>query len=318
MLLNELDEELTKRNIHVKVVFLCYFELLHPPKTEAIKNKDRFILMFAPITRTYMSSYDSEVEKAKEVELKAFTLNQFKPPVSVTENIAYLYEWQKIFEGDSFVFDYPLMWDECKDYGGIILAKTIYGDVNALKNMGLNGYVSCQIQRNFFPTGFCMYMLARTLYGDIDTYEEIKEDFFKTAFKEYGQNVYDMLEEISNCRIYPYMRNDVPFNDVETHNEMPKIIRKVEEYQKEIITIMEKVEDKFVLRHFWLFSVMLELVKKTAEIIFEKSAEECDQDKIMKMKKNLRLWLFAVENGLETRMDGGYLYAHVDEMANRK
>ena len=134
--------------------------------------------MFAPITRTYMRSYDSDTEAAHAIEPKGFELNNFTPPTNVAENISYLYAWQKIFQGDSFVFDYPLMWDECKDYGGIVLAKTIYGDVNALQKMGLNGYISCQIQRAFFPTGFCMYMLGKTLYEDGQAYEKIQEDFF--------------------------------------------------------------------------------------------------------------------------------------------
>ena len=318
ILLNELDAELTRLGIHTKIVFLCYFELLLPPETERFINQDRFILMFAPITRTYMRSYAGDTEEARSIEPKGFELNNFTPPTNVAENISYLYAWQKIFQGDSFVFDYPLMWDECKDYGGIVLAKTIYGDVNALKAMGLNGYISCQIQRVFFPTGFCMYMLGKTLYEDGLSYEEIKEDFFRHALDRYGEEIYNILEEISSYKIYAYMRNDVPFTDKDTHDEMPRDIQRIVGFIERVDKMMIETDNKFVLRNLRVVSTMLELCKRTAEIIFEKSAEQPDEEKIASMRKQLQLWIFRAENGIETQLDGGYLYTHVDEMSNRK
>ena len=53
MLLNELDEALSARGFPEKVVFLAYADLLWPPEVAQLKNPDRFILMFAPITRSY-------------------------------------------------------------------------------------------------------------------------------------------------------------------------------------------------------------------------------------------------------------------------
>ena len=53
MLLNEIDERLTALGLDTRLAFLIYFELLWPPVTQHLKNPDRFILMFAPITRTY-------------------------------------------------------------------------------------------------------------------------------------------------------------------------------------------------------------------------------------------------------------------------
>ena len=52
-MLNELDEMLTARGLKTRIVFLIYVDLLWPPEQEKIANPDRFILMFAPITRTY-------------------------------------------------------------------------------------------------------------------------------------------------------------------------------------------------------------------------------------------------------------------------
>jgi len=54
-ILNELDEKLTEKKLKTKIVFLIYVDLLWPPEKERIKNQDRFILMFAPITRDYLT-----------------------------------------------------------------------------------------------------------------------------------------------------------------------------------------------------------------------------------------------------------------------
>ncbi|MCM8764639.1 MAG: DUF4838 domain-containing protein, partial [Candidatus Omnitrophica bacterium] len=56
-ILNLVDEKLTAKKIKTKIVFLIYVDLLWPPEKERIKNQDRFIIMFAPITRSYLQSF---------------------------------------------------------------------------------------------------------------------------------------------------------------------------------------------------------------------------------------------------------------------
>ena len=56
-MLNELDEKLTAAQVATKIVFLAYVDLLWPPQKERIQNPARFLLMFAPITRSYSTSF---------------------------------------------------------------------------------------------------------------------------------------------------------------------------------------------------------------------------------------------------------------------
>ena len=56
-MLNELDEKMTAAGVSTKVVFLIYVDLLWEPQQEQIKHPDRFVLMFAPITRAYGKCY---------------------------------------------------------------------------------------------------------------------------------------------------------------------------------------------------------------------------------------------------------------------
>ena len=108
-MLNMLDEKLTAKGIDTKIVFLIYTELLFAPLKEKVKSTDRFTLMFAPINRWYAESY-ADVDLNKLPELPAYERNKEFPRHKDALNVAYLKEWQKSFKGDSFVFDYHLMW----------------------------------------------------------------------------------------------------------------------------------------------------------------------------------------------------------------
>ena len=57
MMLNEIDEALTREGIDARIVFLIYYDTMFTPVRERLKNKDRFILMFAPISRSFASSF---------------------------------------------------------------------------------------------------------------------------------------------------------------------------------------------------------------------------------------------------------------------
>ena len=114
------------------------------------------------------------------------------------------------------------------------------------------------------------------------------------------------------------MRNDVPLNDSSTHEEMPRDIKRLQSFYRRVKKIMETTKNKFVLRNLRLISIMLKLGKKTAEIIREKSAPQPNEKKLIRLKKQLQLWIFTAENGVETQMDGSYLYTMADELIGRK
>ena len=145
-------------------MFLLYVDLLWEPKEAYLKNPDRFVLMFAPITRTYtVSLLDAEpfdVEK-----LSPYEKNRLNMPKSVSENLARLFKWQERFEEDSFIFDYHFMWDHFLDPGYFEMAKTLFKDMQHLDKFNLNGMISCQNQRVFFPTGLGMVAMAEALWN---------------------------------------------------------------------------------------------------------------------------------------------------------
>ncbi len=184
-ILNALDARLTDHGLPHRVVFLAYVDMLWPPETARIENPERFVFMFAPISRTYREPFRPTAPLAP---LPPFELNRLHFPSDINGLLAFLRAWQEVFQGDSFVYDYHFWVAGLYrlDPGLMSLARLISEDVTLLKSQGLNGMVSCQVQRVFFPTGLAMTAMARTLWDDSLDFDAMMEDYFAGAFGRDG------------------------------------------------------------------------------------------------------------------------------------
>ena len=226
-MLNELDEKLNEKGLKTRIVFLIYVDLLWPPEKDKIKNPDRFMLMFAPITRTYSQPFATDVAIP---EPSPFVRNKLKFPSNVAENIGFLKAWQKDFSGDSFDFDYHLMWDHLRDPGYTQICDVLYKDIRGLRDIGIDGYISCQLQRAFFPTGLPMAVMAQTLWDRDADYEHIIADYFDTSFGPDGKLARAYLEKISELFDPPYMRGEKPKVNPEAAEKLAKVAGVVDEF----------------------------------------------------------------------------------------
>ena len=214
-LLNELDARLTDAGLPTRIVFLLYFDLLWPPETERLRAPDRFILMFAPITRTYSAAYATDAAVVLP-ELPPFALNRITLPRGVEANVAFLRAWQDRFRGDSFDYDYHLMWDHYRDPGGMANAAVLHEDIRGLAALGLNGLISCQVQRAFFPHGLGMAVLGRTLWDRTLSFRALAEAHFLDTFGPDGRACLAYCEALSRAFNPPYLRLERPRHDPDT------------------------------------------------------------------------------------------------------
>lgn len=224
-LLNEADARLTAEGLPARLVFLVYVDLLWPPEVERLANPDRFILMFAPITRTYSAAFAAE--PAAESALAPYERNRLQFPRSVADNVAYLRAWQDLFDGDSFDYDYHLMWDHYKDPGAVASAEVLHRDIRGLAALGLNGLVSCQVQRVFFPAGLAMTTMGRALWDPALDFRAIAEDHYRAAFGADGPACLAYCEELSRLFDPPYLRDEKPRRDpaaAAAYARLPEVI----------------------------------------------------------------------------------------------
>lgn len=235
MMLNEIDEKLTERGIKTKIVFLIYYDLLWRSLSEQIKNPERFVLMFAPITRTYSHSF-TDYDMNTVPEPPEYRRNDFSLPRDVGENLAFLKDWQKNFTGDSFDFDYHLMWDHVRDVGYYNSARILHRDMCNLDKAGLNGMVSCQIQRASYPSNLPMYAMARGLWDKNSDFDRISDEYFKAEYGECGEKICEYMRHISDGICLPYFRRERDALDAELHEKYDDLYKYVIDFRDRVIS----------------------------------------------------------------------------------
>lgn len=240
-LLNIIDEKLNQLSLPTKIVFLLYQELLWAPVKEKIKNPNRFVLMFAPISRTFEHSYRNNL---KPNPVPDYDRNKIELPTNLNENIAYLHQWQKDFSGDSFIYDYPLGRAHYGDLGYLHISKLIYEDIKSLHLLGLDGYISCQELRAGLPNPFPNYIMGLALFHSCIGYENIRYDYFKHAYGEDYQFVMDYMEQLSAHSNCDYYNGKGEREDWKLHNNYKKIISIVADIQPTIKRNLSELQQK--------------------------------------------------------------------------
>ena len=199
MIMNEIDEKLEKEGLDTRIVFIAYVDTLWGPEKVAIKNPKRFALLYAPITRSYCSSFR---EDSVLPEPLPYERNDWQRPSSAEENQALLNGWFKLWKGDNFCYEYHFWRHQVYDPSGLYIAKRIYEDIRALKHQNLRGIVEDGSQRSFFPNGFAIYIYAETLMNRDCDFDAVKEDYFSHIYGEDWQKVLRLLESI--CKAFDY------------------------------------------------------------------------------------------------------------------
>ncbi len=202
MLLNELDEELTRRGLPTHLVFIVYTETFWPPLTEKLRSHTRFTMLYAPIFRKYTETYG---ETPDEGAVKPFQLNRNEQPQGMAECLGYLNAWKKLWPGDCFCYEYHFWRHQYFDPSGLYLAKLLYDDVVALRARGLSGIVQDGSQRSYFPTGFPFYVYGETLYDASRSFDELTEDYFSHAFGACWREVVAYLEKLRDALDFAYL-----------------------------------------------------------------------------------------------------------------
>ncbi len=199
--LNEIDEEMTKRKLDMRIVFIAYVDTMWAPLTEKLKNQKRFSLLLAPITRSYIQS----INKDDEVNLKPFELNKNKMPRNLKENFAYFDLWKKDWHGANLSYEYHFWFHQYFDPSMLNGPRIINDDIKLYESHDVNGLIEDGSQRSFFPSGFAFYTYARTLFDCSLTYDELLEDYFSHAYGEDWKLFHEYLTELSRVLDFKYL-----------------------------------------------------------------------------------------------------------------
>ena len=195
-ILNAVDHALTARGLSTRIVLLCYLDLLWPPERERLVNPSRFALMFAPISRSFEQPLPAKATTTGT--LPDFQRNRIKLPRDIGENLAFFEAWRASCPDlDTFDFDYHLMWAHYRDLGHRHIAHVLAGDAVELQSHGLNGLISCQVQRLFLPTSLGMGLLGRVLWNPHEPATTIEAEWLEAEFGPAWTDAKEILEFLS-------------------------------------------------------------------------------------------------------------------------
>ncbi len=212
-LLNRVDEKLSAIGSSARVVMLLYVDLLWAPEATRLHNPSRFVLMFAPITRSFVQSFDETVIAESE---PPFIRNHLSFPADLSLNLRFLASWQAATEGcDCFDYDYYLARGEYGDPTHEGITRLISRDLKTHKALGLNGIISCQNLRNHFPNGIAGYVMGQTAFDTSLSCEDLAARYYAACYGQDGQTVSDLLCRVSACFNRDYLLRSIPKRDPE-------------------------------------------------------------------------------------------------------
>ena len=205
LLLNEIDEELTKRNLNTRIVFIAYYDSLYSPEVEKLNNPKRFSLLVAPITRSYTDPVSTEPYGK---ELKKFVLNKNSHPTDPLEPVAHAEDWAKKMGVKALVYEYHFWVNQYYQPTGLRFAEIIHNDIKGYLAHGFGGTIEDGSQRSFFPNGFPFYTYGLTLFDTSLDFEDIKRDYFSTAYGEDYEKVIEFMQKLEELMDHKFFAGE--------------------------------------------------------------------------------------------------------------
>ena len=209
LLMNEIDEELTKKNLSTRIVFIVYIDTVWAPIVHKINKPERFSAMLAAIQRSYTQTLP---ELPADFKTVPFKLNENVFPKNLSEFFAYWEEWKKDWHGAAFCYEYHFWRHQACEISGTVLAKRIIEDVKAYKANGINGVIEDGSQRSYFPNGLAFYTYARILFNNDLTYEQIAEEYYSHAYGKDWKQFLSYFERLGEALDQGYLEGEKPSN----------------------------------------------------------------------------------------------------------
>jgi len=312
MMLNETDEELTRRGLATHLVFIVYTDTFWPPLEAKLNNHKRFTMLYAPISRLYTETYG---EIPDESAVKFYDRNKNVYPKGMAACLGYLNAWKKIWPGDCFCYEYHFWQHQIYDPSGLYLAKLLSDDVKALRARGLHGIVEDGSQRSFFPTGLPFYVYGETLFDADADFDALVEDYFSHAFGEKWMEVKAILEKICGLLDFGYLsglKSADPEKGAMYNPEMAELAKKVPAVADELAKLVEEniIQPKRASAVSWqVLDHFVTYVKMVAEIVEYKAAgdNETAEAKWEAIKEEFSGREIYIERNFDFGMFMGYL-----------
>ncbi len=240
MLLNEVDEAFKKNGLNNRIVFELYNDSAWPPIKERLNDPSRFTIMPC-IRQNYIDGYENY---DKDYPIPEHLYNDYKlPRKNASVALAFWREWQKIFKGDCFFFDYHLYSDHLVDPGYCQISHRLMRDMKLLSSLNSQGIMHCSSQRKNMPSSYPVYMCGEVLMDPTLSEEELIKDYYSSAYGEDWEKAYNYLSTLSDLFCPDLVREGDVAADEEMYIERHTKIMLPYMYNDEALKKFEKIND---------------------------------------------------------------------------
>jgi hypothetical protein len=257
-IVNELGRRFKQEGIRSRLVFLGYFELIWPPEKVRLAA-DNAIFMYAPMGRCYWHALD-DAKCGESHDLRRPALNDFQHLGGNKTASALARLWRAADPADTFLFDYhgwAAMW---RDGLGMDLGETMAKDMKAMEGLGLNGLVSCQCIRAFYPHPYMASAMADKMWDRRTNASSHRRKIMSAAFGKHASEVEDYLSRLVNMvRVGPTHRHGTVFGEPVKHREELGEIAEIADMARRRFGVLAERERDEVVR------LSLELMSLHAE-----------------------------------------------------
>ena len=127
------------------------------------------------------------------------------------------------------------MWDYMLDAGGERIAKVLNTDFKNMRNLGMNGLISCQIQRNFFPSSVAMTTMARTLWNNNVAFDAVRRKLYADSFgKDAVDELCNYFKALSDAFDIAALKGEKPCDVAKMRSDMENCIKVMDSFKKTI------------------------------------------------------------------------------------
>lgn len=303
MLLNDLDEELTKMGLDTRIVFIMYVDTERPPEKMRLKNPKRFVLT-AAIGLHYETGYVNE-EYIDPVP--PYVRNQYKPSPAALR-LRWHREWKEMCNNiPSFVFEYRFYTDMYCDMGHMQISRETHRDMKQIKNILFNGCMNDQTHRMYMPTSLPLIAMGETLFDNNIDFDTMANTYFEGAFGTDGNKCRSYLETLSDLFCPSNLRvasdsgqEEAGLGDNATmkkcwrnNPEVAKKLSKIPQHIDEFLPVIEKnIATSFdnARRLSWVYlKYHSKICKKLSYVLFEGASGNMEIAK--ELFEELRDWM---------------------------
>ncbi len=282
------------------------------PEKKWIEHTENCMLMFAPINRTMAYTFPENYDY--DTTMPNYDLKKNERPKTSAEYFSFLYHWKKVYKGEVIDFDYHLMWDFMLDAGGEDIARVAHTDIKNCDNLGINGYISCQLQRNAFPSSIAMTAIAKTMWDSNTDFEQMRRNLYAATF---GEDAVDQLCEyfgtLSSCFKMGVIRNQIPYDSEEVKTDMLRAKKVMDDFGTVIDAHLD-VADPCQKDSWHYLAIHRVMYSYIAESIYERLCG--NYEKANELKNKATLYGFEHEDEVQPVLDTMFFERMMNERIN--